>query len=182
MLEQLDLTDEEREALEGDRDAIAAPAGRLADTPTPADPTPKEPGATSGFVSLTSLVEALTSAREGAAGPRGLPDLDRDRVHGEFHDDGELKDRVQQVRAGTEVLFDVNLDGEFGKLEDIDGDRCRLGLPLLARPPSAARFSRRSGHVVALDVWATTVRHRTRSLLRRLASPGYVDRLVGRAP
>ena len=40
MLEQLDLTDDERQALEGDREAIAALAAKLADVPTPAGPTP----------------------------------------------------------------------------------------------------------------------------------------------
>lgn len=40
MLEQVDLTDDEREALEGDRDAITALTERLADIPTPVSPTP----------------------------------------------------------------------------------------------------------------------------------------------
>lgn len=40
MLEQLDLTDDEREALEGDREAVTALAERLADTPTPPAPLP----------------------------------------------------------------------------------------------------------------------------------------------
>jgi hypothetical protein len=35
MLEQLDLTDDERQALEGDREAITALAAKLADGPTP---------------------------------------------------------------------------------------------------------------------------------------------------
>jgi hypothetical protein len=35
VLEQVDLTDEERQALEGDRDALTALVARLADTPTP---------------------------------------------------------------------------------------------------------------------------------------------------
>ncbi|MCX4615666.1 tyrosine-type recombinase/integrase [Streptomyces mirabilis] len=39
MLEQLNLTDDEREALEGDREAVTALAERLTDTPTPAGPT-----------------------------------------------------------------------------------------------------------------------------------------------
>lgn len=42
----VDLTDDEREALEGDREAVTALAERLADTPTPAGPTPKELGTT----------------------------------------------------------------------------------------------------------------------------------------
>ena len=41
MLEQLNLTDDEREALEGDREAVTALAERLADTPTPTGPTPQ---------------------------------------------------------------------------------------------------------------------------------------------
>jgi hypothetical protein len=47
---------------------------------------------------------------------------------GQFHDDSELKVRVQQVRAGAEVLFDIEADGEFGNLDDIDGKLCWLGL------------------------------------------------------
>lgn len=63
MLEQLDLTDDERQALEGDRDALTALAKRLADTPTPAGPTqtnsesrtrssPAQPSATA-FTAMT---------------------------------------------------------------------------------------------------------------------------------
>ncbi len=59
MLEQLDLTDDERAALEGDRDAVAALAGRLADTPTPAGPTPRELGTGRAFISLTSVQDTL---------------------------------------------------------------------------------------------------------------------------
>src|SRR5438876_5355623 len=44
MLEQLDLTDDERQALEGDREAITALAAKLADVPTPAGPTPNQLG------------------------------------------------------------------------------------------------------------------------------------------
>jgi integrase len=65
MLEQLDLTDDEREALEGDRDAITALADKLADIPTPAGPTPVELGATRRPVSLTSLADGCTE--DGAA-------------------------------------------------------------------------------------------------------------------
>ncbi|MFC4612248.1 tyrosine-type recombinase/integrase [Streptomyces maoxianensis] len=57
MLEQLNLTDDEREALEGDREAVAALAERLSDIPTPAGPTPKELGATKSFIPLTQLTE-----------------------------------------------------------------------------------------------------------------------------
>jgi hypothetical protein len=60
MLEQLDLTDDEREALEGDREAVTALAERLADTPTPADPTPRELGATDRFIPLTQLKNRIT--------------------------------------------------------------------------------------------------------------------------
>ena len=38
MLEQLDLTDDERQALESDREAITALAAKPADGPTPAAP------------------------------------------------------------------------------------------------------------------------------------------------
>jgi hypothetical protein len=44
MLEQLDLTDDERAALEGDREAVAALVEKLADVPTPAGPTPTQLG------------------------------------------------------------------------------------------------------------------------------------------
>lgn len=67
MLEQLDLTDDEREALEGDRDAVTALTQRLADIPTPAGPTPKELGTDNAFIPLTSLmgtVPARTEERE----------------------------------------------------------------------------------------------------------------------
>ncbi|KAB2388734.1 tyrosine-type recombinase/integrase [Actinomadura montaniterrae] len=60
MLEQLDLTDEERQALQGDRDAVAALAERLADTPTPAGPTPNQLGHDRAFISLTALRDSLT--------------------------------------------------------------------------------------------------------------------------
>lgn len=40
MLEQLELTDDERVALEGDRDAVTALVERLTDIPTPAAPPP----------------------------------------------------------------------------------------------------------------------------------------------
>jgi hypothetical protein len=59
MLEQLDLTDDERQALEGDRDAVAALAARLADTPTPGGPTPKELGTGVAFIPLTTLRDSL---------------------------------------------------------------------------------------------------------------------------
>jgi hypothetical protein len=59
---QLDLTDDERAALEGDRDAVAALAERLADTPTPSGPTPRELGTERAFISLTSLRDSLPEA------------------------------------------------------------------------------------------------------------------------
>jgi hypothetical protein len=49
MLEQLELTDDERIALEGDRDVVAALAERLANTPTPAGPTPNQFGHSGGL-------------------------------------------------------------------------------------------------------------------------------------
>ncbi len=59
VLEQLELTDDERAALEGDRDAVAALAKRLADVPTPAGPTPNELGAEPAFISLAALRDTL---------------------------------------------------------------------------------------------------------------------------
>ncbi|MGA4992100.1 tyrosine-type recombinase/integrase [Nonomuraea bangladeshensis] len=59
MLEQLELTDDERQALEGDRDAVATLAARLADTPTPGGPTPKELGTGVAFIPLTTLRDSL---------------------------------------------------------------------------------------------------------------------------
>jgi hypothetical protein len=44
MLEQLDLTDGERQALEGGREAITALAAKLAGVPTPAGPAPNQLG------------------------------------------------------------------------------------------------------------------------------------------
>ncbi|MFE2866746.1 tyrosine-type recombinase/integrase [Embleya sp. NPDC059259] len=60
MLEQLTLTEDEREALEGDCEAVVALAGRLADVPTPAGPTPQELGTVGSFIPLTQLVETIT--------------------------------------------------------------------------------------------------------------------------
>ncbi|MFG3023851.1 hypothetical protein ACGFZQ_35870 [Streptomyces sp. NPDC048254] len=74
MLEQLDLTDDEREALEGDREAVTALAERLADTPTPAGPTPRDLGTTSGFVPLTQLMGTVSTR---APGQHEKPDTDR---------------------------------------------------------------------------------------------------------
>jgi hypothetical protein len=60
---QLDLTDDERAALEGDRDALTALTQRLRDTPTPAGPTPKELGMNAAFIPLTTLTDSLTTSR-----------------------------------------------------------------------------------------------------------------------
>ncbi|MFF2515564.1 hypothetical protein [Streptomyces sp. NPDC058086] len=43
------------ESLEGDREALIALAERLADTPTPAGPTPKQLGTERAFIALTGL-------------------------------------------------------------------------------------------------------------------------------
>lgn len=64
MLEQVDLTDDEREALEGDRDAVTALVERLADIPTPAGPTPKELGTESAFIPLTQLTDTISRERD----------------------------------------------------------------------------------------------------------------------
>lgn len=62
MLEQLELPDEEREALEGDRDAVDALVKRLTDIPTPAGPTPNELGSSAAFIPLTALTKTLPSS------------------------------------------------------------------------------------------------------------------------
>ena len=85
MLEQLDLTDDERQALEGDHDAITALADKLVDVPTPAGPTPVQLGTTrnAGDVPGVTTAEAarikqleqqnreLRRANEGMAGSDG---------------------------------------------------------------------------------------------------------------
>ncbi|GIH19010.1 hypothetical protein [Rugosimonospora africana] len=63
VLEQLDLTDDERDALEGDREALTALANRLADVATPSGPTPNELGNGTAFIPVTALRASL---REGA--------------------------------------------------------------------------------------------------------------------
>jgi hypothetical protein len=62
MLEQLNLTDDERATLEGDRDAIATLANKLTDVPTPAGPTPTELGTANAFIALTDLRDSLHTA------------------------------------------------------------------------------------------------------------------------
>jgi hypothetical protein len=59
LLEQFELTDDERAAQEGDRDAVAALVKRLVDMPTPAGPTPNQLGAEPAFISLTALRDSL---------------------------------------------------------------------------------------------------------------------------
>ena len=65
MLEQLDLTEDEREALEGDRDVLTALTERLSTVPTPAGPTPEELGTDRAFVSLTTVQESFRTPRTG---------------------------------------------------------------------------------------------------------------------
>jgi hypothetical protein len=71
MLEQVDLTDEERQAIEGDRAALAALAERLADTPTPAGPTPGQLGTDTTFIPLTALADSLTGNRRSSGSSDG---------------------------------------------------------------------------------------------------------------
>ena len=56
MLERVDLTDEERAVLEGDREVLTSLVNRLVDVPTPAGPTPRELGTVASFVPLTTLL------------------------------------------------------------------------------------------------------------------------------
>ena len=56
MLKQMDLTDEDRVVLEGDRAVLSSGVDQLADIPTPAGPTPGELGTTGSFVPLTNLL------------------------------------------------------------------------------------------------------------------------------
>lgn len=63
MLERLTLTDDERAALEGDREALMALAERLATVPTPAGPTPEQLGADGAFISLTAVQDSITRER-----------------------------------------------------------------------------------------------------------------------
>jgi hypothetical protein len=63
MLERLTLTDDERAALEGDREALTALAERLAKVPTPAGPTPEQLGSDGAFVSLTAVKDSLMGER-----------------------------------------------------------------------------------------------------------------------
>lgn len=63
MLERLTLTDDERGALEGDRDALATLAERLAKVPAPASPTPEQLGTDRAFVALTAVQDSITGRR-----------------------------------------------------------------------------------------------------------------------
>jgi hypothetical protein len=63
MLERLTLTDDERAALEGDRDVLAALVDRLAKVPIPAGPTPEQLGTDHAFVSLTTVQDSITGER-----------------------------------------------------------------------------------------------------------------------
>ncbi|HEV2779645.1 MAG TPA: hypothetical protein VGX25_09620 [Actinophytocola sp.] len=63
MLERLTLTDDERAALEGDRDAIAELAERLTNVPTPAGPMPEQLGSDRAFVALTAVQDSLTGGQ-----------------------------------------------------------------------------------------------------------------------
>jgi hypothetical protein len=63
MLERLTLTDDERDALEGDRDALTTLTERLATIPAPAGPTPEQLGTDRAFVSLTTVQDSIS--REG---------------------------------------------------------------------------------------------------------------------
>ncbi|MDE1672698.1 tyrosine-type recombinase/integrase [Nocardia gipuzkoensis] len=60
MLEQLVLTDDERDALEGDREVLLQLAKKLSAVPTPAGPTPDEIGTDRAFISLTAVRSSLT--------------------------------------------------------------------------------------------------------------------------
>ena len=62
MLETVDLAEDERAALEGDREALEALAQRLADTPTPAGPTPRDLGTADAFIPLTNLLNSLNNS------------------------------------------------------------------------------------------------------------------------
>ncbi|MDF2269669.1 hypothetical protein P2Q00_30185 [Streptomyces coacervatus] len=67
-------TDDEREALEGDREAVTALAERLADTHTPAGPTPRDLGTTGSFVPLHQLMSTVPAQKPGQHDKR---DIDR---------------------------------------------------------------------------------------------------------
>lgn len=68
------MTADEREALEGDREAVTALAERLADTPTAAGPTPRDLGTTGAFVPLTQLMSTVPAQQPGRHDKR---DIDR---------------------------------------------------------------------------------------------------------
>jgi len=70
MLEQLDLTDDERTALEGDRDTVSALVERLTDVPTPAGPTPRQLGTEPAFIPLHQLLQGRPPAGDDGGGGR----------------------------------------------------------------------------------------------------------------
>ena len=79
MLENLVLTDDERAALEGDRDTLTQLAQRLADTPTPAGPTPEALGTTGhAFIALADSSK-LPESDAGLIGGRGAMTYGRHR-------------------------------------------------------------------------------------------------------
>ncbi|MCQ9183510.1 tyrosine-type recombinase/integrase [Streptomyces sp. IBSBF 2953] len=68
MLEQVDLTEAEHDALDDDLAAITGLAERLTDVPIPAGPTPREMGTTEAFIPLTLLAQTMPSKGARAAG------------------------------------------------------------------------------------------------------------------
>ncbi len=64
MLEQLVLTDDERAALEGDRDVLTELAARLSTVPTPAGPIPEQLGTDHAFIALTAVQNSLTGGSD----------------------------------------------------------------------------------------------------------------------
>src|SRR5262249_24557490 len=69
-----DLTDDERAALEGDRDAITVLAQRLADIPTPAGPTPNN------LIALTDVHTGDFSAPARPTRPQHQPGSQSDEA------------------------------------------------------------------------------------------------------
>ncbi|MEV0537996.1 hypothetical protein [Kitasatospora sp. NPDC050463] len=68
ILDQLDLTADEREALECDCEAVEALLDRLANVPTPAGRTPSQRGAQKTLIPLTALTGGPTSASGRSTG------------------------------------------------------------------------------------------------------------------
>lgn len=59
MLERLELTDDEREVLQGDREVLLQLADRLANVPTPAGPTPTQLGTDRAYIALTVVQDSI---------------------------------------------------------------------------------------------------------------------------